>query len=59
MRWMVDYDEALRTGMAVTVTDADLTAGQQLAGGVDELVVLGVDWSLKPAGGRRPRWPPT
>ena len=49
MRWMVDYDEALRTGMAVTVSDGDLAAGQQLAGGVDELVVLGVDWSLKPA----------
>ena len=44
---MLDYDTALATGMAVTVKDADLTSGT-LAEGLDELVVLGVDWSLAP-----------
>jgi hypothetical protein len=47
MRWMLDYEAALEAGMAITVTDADLT-GRTLAAGLDELIVLGVDWSLKP-----------
>ena len=47
MKWMLDYDAALAIGMAITVTDDDMNSGT-LAAGLDELVVLGVDWSLKP-----------
>ena len=47
LRWLMDYDEALRTGMAITATDADMSAGT-LAEGLDTLVVLGVDWSRGP-----------
>ena len=47
LRWLVDYDEALRTGMAITATDGDMSAGT-LADGLDALVVLGVDWSRDP-----------
>lgn len=42
MQWMLDYAEAERLGMAITVKGADL------AGGVDRLIVLGVDWSRTP-----------
>ena len=48
MRWAVGYQEALAAGMAITVTDAQLPAGQSLAAGLDRLVVLGVDWTLTP-----------
>ena len=44
--WLLDYDEAERAGMAVTLTDQDLTAG--LVHGLDQLVVVGVDWTLEP-----------
>ena len=50
MRWMLDYDEAVRVGMAVTVADADLTSGLLVAG-LDQLLVIGVDWTLTPDAG--------
>ena len=50
MRWMTDYEQAVKMGMAITVDDRDLTSGQ-LSGGLDQLVVIGVDWSLAPAAG--------
>jgi hypothetical protein len=49
LRWLADYDEALRIGMAITVSDSDLVSGR-LASGLDLLVVTGVDWSLDPEG---------
>ncbi|MFI7582060.1 hypothetical protein [Kocuria kalidii] len=45
--WLFDYEAALAAGMAITVTDADVQRGN-LAAGVDELVVLGVDWGATP-----------
>ena len=48
MRWTVDYDRALAQGMAITVTNADLPRLQSLVAGMSRLVVLGVDWTLKP-----------
>lgn len=45
--WLVDYDAAEAAGMAVTVTAADVRSGR-LADGVDELLVLGVDWGADP-----------
>jgi hypothetical protein len=48
MRWLVDYNKALAQGMAITVTAADLTGGATLAAGLSKLIVLGVDWTLKP-----------
>ena len=47
--WMVDYAAAEAAGMAITVTQADLRAGAQMAQGVERLVVLGVDWTQTPA----------
>ncbi len=49
IRWLVDYDAALKMGMAITVTDAEVVGG--LGRGLDALVVVGVDWSLDPAAG--------
>ena len=49
LRWLVDYDRALADGMAITVADAEVAGG--LAAGLDELIVVGVDWSLDPASG--------
>ncbi len=46
--WLVEYQAALDAGMAVTLTDAEMTAGR-LADGLDELVVLGVDWGADAA----------
>jgi hypothetical protein len=48
MRWVVDYDAAVEVGMAITVTDADLPGAASLRGGLDRLVVFGVDWTLTP-----------
>lgn len=48
MRWLVDYDKALAQGMAITVTAADLTKGASLRAGLSRLIVLGVEWTLKP-----------
>ncbi|WP_371599926.1 hypothetical protein [Streptomyces sp. NBC_00564] len=45
--WLVDYDAAEAAGMAVTVTQAEVSGGR-LAHGVDELLVLGVDWGADP-----------
>ncbi len=44
LRWLVDYERALSDGMAITVSDAEVAGG--LAAGLDELIVVGVDWSL-------------
>jgi hypothetical protein len=41
-RWLVDFEEAERVGMAVRVSGAQLDAG------LDRLFVLGVDWTLAP-----------
>lgn len=46
MKWMTDYAAAEEAGMGITVRDADLAAGQSLAGGLDRLIVIGVDWTL-------------
>ncbi|HEY7987980.1 MAG TPA: hypothetical protein VIE19_02100, partial [Lapillicoccus sp.] len=46
-RWMVDFDTAERSGMAVRIPVAEVAGG--LADGVDQLLVLGVDWDLSPA----------
>ena len=61
-RWALDLGAARDAGMALTVTEADLTSGHTLAHGLSRLVVAGVDWTLDP--GRRgvvargpARWP--
>jgi hypothetical protein len=46
--WMVDYAEAEKAGMAITVTPRDLMSGARLTHGVQRLVVLGVDWTQTP-----------
>jgi hypothetical protein len=48
-RWIVDFAEATRVGMGVTIGAADLVAGYSLAQGVDRLVAIGVDWTVTPA----------
>ena len=45
-RWMVDFDEAERCGMAVRIPAAEVAGG--LEPGVDQLLVVGVDWDLTP-----------
>ena len=47
-RWALDLAAARDAGMALTVTEADLTAGHTLAHGLSRLVVAGVDWTLTP-----------
>jgi hypothetical protein len=47
-RWLVDFDEAEKKGMAVRIGAADLPGAQALAAGLDRLYVLGVDWTLPP-----------
>src|SRR5215207_2592074 len=47
-RWLVDFDQAEKVGMAVRIGAADVAAGQLLAAGLDRVVVLGVDWTLPP-----------
>jgi hypothetical protein len=49
IRWLVDFETARQSGMALTVDDAEVTGG--LAAGFDVLVVVGVDWSRDPAAG--------
>lgn len=49
--WAADYGDAVASGMAVTVTQADLPDGRTLADGIDRLVVLGVNWTAGAAGG--------
>ena len=48
MRWMLDYEAAVEVGMGITVTGDDLPRGESLAGGLERLVVVGVDWTLSP-----------
>ena len=48
MRWTIDYKRALAEGMAITVTDADLSANRKLKNGLTRLIVFGVDWTLTP-----------
>lgn len=45
-RWLVDYDEAVKAGMAVTITVND---DRDLSSGYDRLVVTGVDHRTDPA----------
>jgi hypothetical protein len=47
-RWLVDFGEAERAGMAARITAAEIGGPASLAAGVDRLFVLGVDWTLKP-----------
>ena len=42
-RWLTDFDEAERVGMALRIGAADLPPGQSLAGELDALYVLGID----------------
>jgi hypothetical protein len=51
LTWVADYDTAVQVGMAVTVRNADLASGHNLADGLDRLVVLGVDWTITPDAG--------
>jgi hypothetical protein len=46
MRWLADYGAAVKLGMAVTVTNAEVAGG--LAAGVDQLIVLGVVTTVPP-----------
>jgi hypothetical protein len=45
--WMIDYAAAEAAGMAITITQADLTSGT-LSQSLDRLLVLGVDWTQTP-----------
>jgi hypothetical protein len=48
-RWLVDFEIAERAGMALRIKPDDLLSGADgLRGGVDRLIVLGVDWTLAP-----------
>jgi hypothetical protein len=47
-RWLVDFDVAEKAGMALRIGAADIAAGRTLAGGLDRVVALGVDWTLPP-----------
>jgi hypothetical protein len=47
-RWIVDFAEATRVGMGVTIGAPDLVAGYSLAEGLDRLIAIGVDWTLPP-----------
>jgi hypothetical protein len=47
-RWLVDFDEAERAGMAVRISAAEIHGS--LSQGFDRLFALGVDWTLTPEG---------
>jgi hypothetical protein len=47
-RWLVDFTEAERVGMAVRITPADITDHRPMALEFSRLYVLGVDWTLAP-----------
>jgi hypothetical protein len=49
MRWLADYDAAAAFGMGITILDAEASGG--LAGGLDQLIVLGTDGTLAPEDG--------
>jgi hypothetical protein len=48
LRWLVDPVAARDAGMLVTVRDGDLAGGARLRDGIDELVVVGADWTRSP-----------
>jgi hypothetical protein len=48
MRWLTDPEAARRAGVLLTVRDADLGGSGRLRDGLDQLVVLGVDWTSTP-----------
>lgn len=50
-RWLTDFDEAERVGMAVRITAADCKGGLTLDRGVSRLHVIGVDWTQTPDAG--------
>ncbi len=47
-RWLVDFKEAERAGMAVRISPGAITDGQPLSVGFDRVFALGVDWTLTP-----------
>ncbi len=48
LAWMVNFDEAVKVGMGMRVTQSDLRSGGRLLGGLSRLIVLGVDWTQSP-----------
>jgi hypothetical protein len=48
LRWLAELTEARAAGVVMTVRDADLGGGMRLADGLDQLIVLGVDWTRTP-----------
>jgi hypothetical protein len=47
-RWLVDFAAAEQVGMAVRIGASDLAPGFALSQGLDQLVVVGVDWTRTP-----------
>jgi hypothetical protein len=52
-RWLVDFELAEQSGMALRILPADVVPDSDLVGGVDRLIVAGVDWRLAPADAAR------
>ena len=50
-RWLTDFDEAERVGMAVRITAADCTNNSPPDRGLARLQVFGVDWTQTPEAG--------
>ncbi|MEP6492957.1 MAG: hypothetical protein ABJF01_09790 [bacterium] len=50
-RWLTDFDEAERVGMAVRVLAADCKNGMAFDRGFSRLQVIGVDWTQTPDAG--------
>lgn len=48
LAWLHEPQAAEDVGMMLTVHPSDLIGGADLSGGVDRLMVLGVDWTLTP-----------
>ena len=46
--WMVNYEQALAAGMAISVTQRDLKNRASMGDKIDRLIVLGVDWTQTP-----------
>jgi hypothetical protein len=51
IRWMVDFEEAIKSGMGFKITNGDLQ-GAQLKDGFDRLLVLGIRLSADEQGGK-------
>ena len=49
LAWMIDYASAVKLGMGITIDATMMKNGGTLPGGVDRLIVLGVDWTQTPA----------